>query len=253
MKFIISPAKSLDFETAIPITHYSEPAFLDQSKTINTTLAQKKPKDLGALMNISDKLSQLNWQRNQDFTLPFTPDNARPAIYTFSGDVYQGIDVFSMSEKEVNALQDQLLILSGLYGVLKPLDLIQAYRLEMGTSLEIGSNKNLYSFWKDTLTAHLNAQMEASETLVNLASNEYFSALDAKSLNMKVVSPVFKDWKNDKLKIISFYAKKARGLMVRYAIQNNIQDLDGILAFNLEGYSYSAEETKDPMAPVFVR
>ena len=253
MKFIISPAKSLDFETAIPITHYSEPAFLDQSKTINTTLTQKKPKDLGALMNISNKLSQLNWQRNQDFTLPFTPDNARPAIYTFSGDVYQGIDVFSMSEKEVNALQDQLLILSGLYGVLKPLDLIQAYRLEMGTSLEIGSNKNLYSFWKDTLTAHLNAQMEASETLMNLASNEYFSALDAKSLNMKVVSPVFKDWKNDKLKIISFYAKKARGLMVRYAIQNNIQDLDGILAFNLEGYSYSAEETKDSMAPVFVR
>ena len=237
MKFIISPAKSLDFETALPTSQYSEPLFLDQSKTINTTLAKKKPLDLGTLMHISDKLSQLNWQRNQDFKLPFTPDNARPAIYTFSGDVYQGIDVFSMSGKEVNALQDQLVILSGLYGVLKPLDLIQAYRLEMGTSLEIGSHKNLYSFWKDTLTAHLNTQMEASETLVNLASNEYFSALNAKSLQMKVVSPVFKDWKNDKLKIISFYAKKARGLMVRYAIQNNIQDL----------------ETTDPMAPVFVR
>ena len=216
-------------------------------------MAKKKPSDLGTLMHISDKLSQLNWQRNQDFKLPFTPDNARPAIYTFSGDVYQGIDVFSMSGKEVNALQDQLVILSGLYGVLKPLDLIQAYRLEMGTSLEIGSHKNLYSFWKDTLTAHLNTQMEASETLVNLASNEYFSALNAKSLQMKVVSPVFKDWKNDKLKIISFYAKKARGLMVRYAIQNNIQDLDGILGFNLDGYAYSPEETTDPMAPVFVR
>lgn len=253
MKFIISPAKSLDFETALLTSQYSEPLFLDQSKTINTTLAKKKPSDLGTLMHISDKLSQLNWQRNQDFKLPFTPDNARPAIYTFSGDVYQGIDVFSMSGKEVNALQDQLVILSGLYGVLKPLDLIQAYRLEMGTSLEIGSHKNLYSFWKDTLTAHLNTQMEASETLVNLASNEYFSALNAKSLQMKVVSPVFKDWKNDKLKIISFYAKKARGLMVRYAIQNNIQDLDGILGFNLDGYAYSPEETTDPMAPVFVR
>ena len=253
MKFIISPAKSLDFETALPTSQYSEPLFLDQSKTINTTLAKKKPSDLGTLMHISDKLSQLNWQRNQDFKLPFTPDNARPAIYTFSGDVYQGIDVFSMSGKEVNALQDQLVILSGLYGVLKPLDLIQAYRLEMGTSLEIGSHKNLYSFSKDTLTAHLNTQMEASETLVNLASNEYFSALNAKSLQMKVVSPVFKDWKNDKLKIISFYAKKARGLMVRYAIQNNIQDLDGILGFNLDGYAYSPEETTDPMAPVFVR
>ena len=253
MKFIISPAKSLDFETALPTSQYSEPLFLDQSKTINTTLAKKKPSDLGTLMHISDKLSQLNWQRNQDFKLPFTPDNARPAIYTFSGDVYQGIDVFSMSGKEVNALQDQLVILSGLYCVLKPLDLIQAYRLEMGTSLEIGSHKNLYSFWKDTLTAHLNTQMEASETLVNLASNEYFSALNAKSLQMKVVSPVFKDWKNDKLKIISFYAKKARGLMVRYAIQNNIQDLDGILGFNLDGYAYSPEETTDPMAPVFVR
>lgn len=253
MKFIISPAKSLDFETALPTTQFSAPVFLDQSKAINTTLAQKKPKDLGALMNISDKLAQLNWQRNQDFTWPFTPDNARPAIYTFSGDVYQGIDVLSMSEKEVHALQDQLLILSGLYGMLKPLDLIQAYRLEMGTSLQIGTHKNLYSFWKETLTTHLNAQMEASETLVNLASNEYFSALDAKSLRMKVVSPVFKDWKNDTLKIISFYAKKARGLMVRYAVQNNVQDLDGILGFNLEGYAYSPEETKDPMAPVFVR
>lgn len=204
-------------------------------------------------MHISDKLSQLNWQRNQDFSLPFTPANARPAIYTFSGDVYQGIDVFSMNQKEVNALQHQLHILSGLYGILKPLDLIQAYRLEMGTSLAIGTHNNLYGFWKNTLTAHLNEQMEASEILVNLASNEYFSALNSKELNMQVVSPVFKDWKNDKLKIISFYAKKARGLMVRYAIQNSIQDLEGILGFNLEGYAYSPDETKDPMTPVFVR
>ena len=202
-------------------------------------------------MHISDKLSQLNWQRNQDFSLPFTPANARPAIYTFSGDVYQGIDVFSMNQKEVNALQNQLHILSGLYGILKPLDLIQAYRLEMGTSLAIGTHNNLYGFWKNTLTAHLNEQMEASEILVNLASNEYFSALNSKELNMQVVSPVFKDWKNDKLKIISFYAKKARGLMVRYAIQNSIQDLEGILGFNLEGYAYSPDETKDPMTPVF--
>ncbi|HCD97714.1 MAG TPA: hypothetical protein DEQ63_00335, partial [Flavobacteriaceae bacterium] len=126
-------------------------------------------------------------------------------------------------------------------------------RLEMGTSLAIGTHNNLYGFWKNTLTAHLNEQMEASEILVNLASNEYFSALNSKELNMQVVSPVFKDWKNDKLKIISFYAKKARGLMVRYAIQNNIQDLEGILGFNLEGYAYSPDETKDPMTPVFVR
>lgn len=253
MKFVISPAKSLDFKTPLPTKEYSQAAFLEASATINKTLIKKKPAALSELMNISDKLAQLNWERNQQFSLPFTPENARPAVFAFSGDVYQGLDVYSMDTKSITALQDQLYILSGLYGMLKPLDLIQPYRLEMGTKIKIGSKQNLYEFWKKSLTEKLNSEMGTEEVLVNLASQEYFSALDAQKLHMPVVSPIFKDWKNDKLKIISFYAKKARGLMLRFAIDHQLQDLEGLLSFNTEGYTYSPSETKDPMQPVFVR
>jgi len=253
MKFVISPAKSLDFETALPTKEFSQAAFLEQSAVIHKVLSKKKPYELGNLMHISDKLAQLNWQRNQDFSLPFTPDNARPALFTFSGDVYQGLDPFTLSAKAIKNLQSQLYILSGLYGLLKPLDLIQAYRLEMGTSMKIGQKDNLYQFWKASLTEKLNKEMGSDEWLVNLASQEYFSALDAKKLSMPVVTPIFKDWKNDQLKIISFFAKKARGYMVRYLIDNSVQDLPGLLAFNSQGYAYSESETQDPMQPVFVR
>ncbi len=253
MKIVISPAKSLDFESKLPTKKYSKPVFLEQSIKLNTVLVKKKPEALAELMHISDKLAQLNWQRNQEFNTPFTPQNARPAVFAFDGDVYKGLDAYTLSADKIDKLQDTLLILSGLYGVLKPLDLIQPYRLEMGTSLEIGSNKNLYQFWKKALSSYLNSVLVADELFVNLASNEYFSAIEKKALKVPVISPVFKDWKNDKLKIISFYAKKARGLMVRYIVDTNAQTLDDIKGFDLDGYRFSEANTLKENEPVFIR
>ena len=253
MKIVISPAKSLDFETALPLATFSQPSFLAQSEKLNKVLVKKKPKALSVLMSISDNLAQLNWQRNQDFSTPFTTENARPAVYAFNGDVYQGLDAYSLSEKKMDKLQSSLRILSGLYGVLKPLDLIQPYRLEMGTQLKVGRKKNLYEFWKKELTAHLNAEMEEDELFVNLASNEYFGAVDTKTLKVPVITPIFKDWKNDKLKIISFFAKKARGSMVRYIIDSDAKTLDDIKGFNLDDYIFSEEHTLKANQPVFIR
>lgn len=253
MKIVISPAKSLDFETALPLATFSQPSFLAQSEKLNKVLVKKKPKALSALMSISDNLAQLNWQRNQDFSTPFSPENARPAVYAFNGDVYQGLDAYSLSEKKMDKLQSSLRILSGLYGVLKPLDLMQPYRLEMGTQLKVGRKKNLYEFWKKEVTAHLNAEMEEDELFLNLASNEYFGAVDSKTLKAPVITPIFKDWKNDKLKIISFFAKKARGSMVRYIIDSDAKTLDDIKGFNLDDYIFSEEHTLKANEPVFIR
>ncbi|MBA6316740.1 peroxide stress protein YaaA [Cellulophaga baltica] len=253
MKIVISPAKSLDFETELPTAAYTSPVFLEQSKKLNSVLKKKKPKDLSDLMHISDKLAQLNWDRNQNFSLPFTPENARPAVFTFSGDVYQGLDAYSLKETKIAELQNQLRILSGLYGVLKPLDLMQAYRLEMGTSMKVGKAKNLYEFWKKDITASLNSELEEGELFVNLASNEYFSAVDEKNLKVPVIAPIFKDWKNDKLKIISFYAKKARGAMVRYIVDEKVNSLEELRGFNLDGYLFSKEHTLKENQPVFIR
>ena len=253
MKIVISPAKSLDFETKLPIEKYSQPQFLEKAEKLNKVLAKKKPKALSKLMHISDKLAQLNWERNQEFSTPFTAKNARPAVYAFNGDVYQGLDAYSISEKKIDTLQDTLRILSGLYGVLKPLDLMQPYRLEMGTQLKIARKKNLYEFWKKDLTDHLNSELKDGELFVNLASNEYYSAIDEKNLKSPVITPIFKDWKNDKLKIISFFAKKARGSMVRYIIDSNAQTLEDIKCFNLDEYMFSAEHTLKENQPVFIR
>ncbi|AIY13348.1 peroxide stress protein YaaA [Cellulophaga baltica] len=253
MKIVISPAKSLDFETELPTAAYTSPVFLEQSKKLNSVLKKKKPKDLSDLMHISDKLAQLNWDRNQNFSLPFTPENARPAVFAFSGDVYQGLDAYSLKETKIAELQNQLRILSGLYGVLKPLDLMQAYRLEMGTSLKVGKAKNLYEFWKKDITASLNSELEEGELFVNLASNEYFSAVDEKNLKVPVIAPIFKDWKNDKLKIISFYAKKARGAMVRYIVDEKVNSHEELRGFNLDGYLFSKEHTLKENQPVFIR
>jgi hypothetical protein len=178
----------------------------------------------------------LNWKRNKDFKTPFSPENARPAIYAFNGDVYHGIDVYTIPINKLDDLQDQLRILSGLYGYLKPLDLMQPYRLEMGTSLHFEEHKNLYDFWKPTLTESLNNEMKDGELLINLASKEYASAIDFKKLNATVVTPDFKDYKEGKLKIISFYAKKARGLMVRYIVDTNAKTIDDLKGFDYEGY-----------------
>jgi len=244
MKIVISPAKSLNFDKTVPVTAYTEPLFLKQAATIQNTLKKKKPKQLSALMDISEKLAELNWQRNQDWQLPFTHDNARQAVYAFDGDVYTGLDVYSLPVEQLPELQDKLRILSGLYGLLKPLDLMQAYRLEMGTSMPVGKNKNLYEFWKKTITKALNDELQKDELFINLASNEYFSAVDAKTLKVPVITPEFKDYKDGKLKMISFFAKKARGLMVRYIIDTNAETIDDLKGFNYEGYGFDANLSK---------
>ena len=253
MKIVISPAKSLDFESELPTTRYSRPEFLAQAEKLNGVLVKKRPPALSKLMGISNKLAELNWERNQKFSTSFDLSSARPAIYAFNGDVYQGLDAYSIPEGKLDKFQDSLRILSGLYGILKPLDLIRPYRLEMGTQLKVGRKKNLYEFWKKELTDHLNAELRDNELFINLASKEYFDALDKKTLRVPVITPVFKDWKNDKLRIISFFAKKARGSMVRYILDNDVKTLDGIRGFNLDDYMFSKEHTLKENEPVFVR
>ncbi len=253
MKIVISPAKSLDFESKLPTTRYSQPQFLEQAEKLNKVLIKKNPKALAKLMNISNNLAELNWERNQNFSIPFSTANARPAIYAFNGDVYMGLDAYTIPENKLDKLQDTLRILSGLYGILKPLDLMQPYRLEMGTQLKIGRKKNLYEFWKKQLTDQLNSELQDGELFINLASNEYFGAIDEKKLKVPVITPIFKDWKNDKLKVLSFFAKKARGSMVRYIIDTNAKTLEDIKGFDQDGYIFSKEHTLKGNQPVFIR
>jgi cytoplasmic iron level regulating protein YaaA (DUF328/UPF0246 family) len=253
MKIVISPAKSLDLKSEIPTNDFTIPVFIDKTEILNTKMANKSKNAIKELMSISDNLAELNYQRYQDFSVPFSNKNARQAVYSFSGDVYGGIDAYSLTEEKIVLMQKQLRILSGLYGILKPLDLMQAYRLEMGTPLKINRNKNLYEFWGRTITDHLNEELENDELLVNLASQEYFKAVQPKQLKVAVISPIFKDFKNGKLKIISFFAKKARGMMVRHLVDIDAKTIEDIKAFNSDGYSYSADETADPLKPVFTR
>ena len=244
MKIVISPAKSLDFETPLPLVKYSDSLFLKESKKVHAILKQKSPQELADLMAISTNLAELNWQRNQDWKPPFTISNSRPAIFAFAGDVYTGLDAYTIPIEKMDDLQSRLRILSGLYGLLKPFDLIQPYRLEMGTKMAVGDSKNLYDFWKSTLTKALNQELEKDELFVNLASNEYFTAIDVKTLKVPVITPEFKDYKDGRLKTISFFAKKARGLMVRYIINNNAQTVDDLKGFDYEGYQYDAHLSK---------
>ena len=236
MKIVLSPAKSLNFEKELPTSLYTESSFLKESRQVHKVLKLQSPKSLSELMSISDKLADLNWQRNQVWKTPFTPENARPAVFAFDGDVYTGLDAYTIPAEKLDKLQDSLRILSGLYGYLKPLDLMQAYRLEMGTKLPIAESKNLYEFWKKTITHSLNKELKKDELFINLASNEYFSAVDVKRLKVPVITPEFKDYKDGKLKIISFFAKKARGLMVRYIIDTDAQTLEDLKGFNYEDY-----------------
>lgn len=252
MKIIISPAKSLDYETPLPTQQHSMPKFLKDSRTVHKVLKKKKPKELMELMSISDKLADLNWQRNKVWKTPFTAENARPAMYAFAGDVYVGLDSYTIPTEKLDNLQSQLRILSGLYGLLKPLDLIQPYRLEMGTDLPIGEEKNLYGFWKKKLTAALNKELKKGELFLNLASNEYASAIDFKALKVPVITADFLDMKDGKLKMISFFAKKARGMMVRYIIDTDAKTLDDLKGFNYEGYRFDANLSK-PSQLVFTR
>lgn len=239
MKILLSPAKSLNTEDELPTTKSSQPAFLKEAESLNTSLSKKSKKAIGKLMSISDKLAELNYERYQQFDTPFTPENARPAMYMFDGDVYTGLDAYTIDHDKIDLIQDRLRILSGMYGILKPLDLIQPYRLEMGTQLKRGRANNLYEFWGDRLTNFLNTEMEPEELCVNLASNEYFKAINVKKLNSPIVTPVFKDLKNGKLKVISFFAKKARGQMVRYIIDTNANTIEDLKGFDYDNYRFS--------------
>ena len=251
MKILISPAKSLDFENNVETSISSKPIFADQALKINNTIKNLSAPDLSSLMNISPKLSELNWSRNQEFQKIDSKD--KEAIFAFNGDVYDGIDANTINTSNHEKLQNSLRILSGLYGILKPFDKIKAYRLEMGTKISINGSKNLYDFWKENVTKSLVNEVNENDIIVNLASNEYFSVIDQSLISNTIVNPQFKDFKNGKLKIISFYAKKARGLMTRFLIDNDINSLSDIENFNSSGYMFSQNETINPLEPVFVR
>lgn len=252
MKLVVSPAKSLDFESKLPTTLTTEAPFLRQSERLNKLLKRKSAKGLSKLMKISDTLGQLNYERNQNWELPFTKDNARPAVYAFNGDVYRGLDAYHIPSDKINTLQNTVRILSGLYGVLKPLDLIQAYRLEMGTKLPVGKHKNLYEFWKKDITKALNDELKEGELFLNLASIEYFKAIDVSALKVPVIHIVFKEFKNGEYKNIAIFAKLARGLMARYIIDVNAKTLEDLKGFNYERYGYS-EALSSQNELVFVR
>lgn len=240
MKLVLSPAKSLDFETKLPNQHQSQATFLNEAAQINKQLKKQSVKKLGELMSISTDLSELNYQRNQDWQLPFTSDNSRPAVYAFNGDVYRGLDAYTIADEKIESLQNTVRILSGLYGILKPLDIIMPYRLEMGTKFPIGKNKDLYQFWKNKVTSFLNDEMKEGEVLLNLASIEYFKAIDKKQLKAQIIDVDFKEFKNGKYKTISFFAKYARGLMARYIVDYQINSVEALTSFNLDNYAFDA-------------
>lgn len=248
MKILLSPAKTLDFDTKPPVSKTTKPQFVKQANSINEVLQDLKPKDLMSLMHISQKLADLNWKRNQEWKDAVE----RAAIFTFKGEVYVGLDAFTIHENNYDYLQDTIRILSGQYGVLKPFDKIKPYRLEMGSKLPVNKYKNLYEFWGNTVTDFINNEVDEGEVVVNLASNEYFKVIKKNLLKTKVITPIFKDYKNGQYKIISFFAKKARGLMSRYAIDHEIQEVDQLKNFDDENYAYD-EKLSTKVEWVFTR
>lgn len=242
MLLVISPAKNLDYQTPTSSDQFSQPEHLEQAEALIEQLRQLSVQDVAELMKLSDKLSALNVARYESWQQPFTPDNAKQAVLAFNGDVYSGLNAADFSSEDLHFTQQHLRILSGLYGVLKPLDLMQPYRLEMGTKLHNPRGKDLYAFWGNRVTETLNQALSTQDApvLVNLASNEYFKSVKPKALQGRIITPVFKDWKNGQYKIISFFAKKARGLMCRYAIKNRISDAEQLKHFDLAGYQYDA-------------
>ena len=241
MLIVISPAKKLDYSSPVAAKNYSQPQLLDHSAELLQGLKKLSPQHVCALMGLSDNLGALNYERFQAWDRPFTKDNARPAILAFKGDVYQGLDADSMTDKQLDWAQDHLRILSGLYGLLRPMDLMQPYRLEMGTKFANQRGKDLYQFWGNIITDEINSLLSNAKTpvLLNLASNEYFKSVQQKNIAGRVVTPVFMDKKGDKYKIVSFYAKKARGLMSAYIIRNKITAVEGIKKFDVDGYSFN--------------
>ena len=254
MLLVISPAKTLDYDTPPATARFTQPQFLDHAQELIGQLRQMSPQQIGELMHLSDKLAALNVARYGSWQPDFTPANAKQALLAFKGDVYTGLAAEDFSEDDFGFAQAHLRMLSGLYGVLRPLDLMQPYRLEMGTKLANARGANLYEFWGERISGWLNEALAAQgdDILLNLASNEYFGAVKRKALNARIIDTEFKDLKNGQYKIISFYAKKARGLMARYVVKERIRDPEQLKAFDYQGYRYSAEQSK-PDSLVFLR
>ena len=255
MLTVIAPAKTLDYESNLPTDNFSVSSHLTKTKILIRELRTKDPEKLSGLMGISEKLAFLNFERNMNWSIPKKPsDSSRQALFAFKGDVYLGLDALSLEKKDIKFAQDHLRILSGLYGILKPLDLIAPYRLEMGTKLIVGDNNNLYEFWGNDLTESINRDLknQNNKTLINLASVEYFSSINKNNLSGQVISPIFKDYKNGEYKIISFFAKKARGMMARFIIDNKIDDPKDLQSFDVSKYKYNKKESTD-LFPVFFR
>ena len=254
MIILLSPAKTLDYDKLETNTLYTVPLLLEKSKILINDLKKKKPSEISKLMNISDKLSSLNSERYKSWKgLKEKSKNSKEAIFVFKGDVYQGLDIESFEKKDLEYSQNHLRLISGLYGLLKPLDIIEPYRLEMGTKLKTSKGKNLYEFWDKEISNQLVKDLESlkSNTIINLASNEYFNSVKVLEKTTNVISPVFKDFSKDKYKIISFYAKKARGLMAAWILKNKIKK-EKIRDFNIDGYYYSKEDSSEN-SPVFLR
>ena len=252
---LIAPAKRLDYDSNLSVEDFSIAEHLKESKKLIKELQKKSPEDLSSLMGLSENLSVLNFERNMNWQVPKKPSNeVRQAIFAFKGDVYVGLDSETLSKSDIKYAQKNLAILSGLYGLLKPLDLMYPYRLEMGTKMKNENGKNLYEFWGNKITTSINAlaKKNNSKGIINLASVEYFSSVKTENLDLPVYSPVFKDFKNGKYKIISFFAKKARGSMARFVIQNKIKNPADLNKFNLGGYKYSKKDSSE-YSPVFLR
>lgn len=247
MLTVISPAKSLDFESPLPTKKNTQPRFLEHAEELIAELQKLSHQDVAGMMKLSDTLAELNVHRFQEFHTPFTPENARQALLAFKGDVYVGLDAESMKAKDFDFAQKHLRILSGLYGLLKPLDLIQPYRLEMGTKFANTRGKNLYEFWGTLIHDAIDKELSkhSSTELVNLASNEYFKAVKHKKLPYTVITPSFKDYKNGQYKMISFFAKKARGMMARYIIDNRIDSPEDLKNFNTDGYRFDKKSSSE--------
>lgn len=254
MLTVLSPAKTLDFETAPTTRRSTRPQFIERAAELVKEARELSPGDLRELMGVSEKIAELNHRRFMNWSEPFTLDNARQAILAFKGDVYTGLQAETLTAAQLQFAQQHLRILSGLYGLLRPLDLMQPYRLEMGTRFATSGGRNLYEFWGDSLTRALNTQLgkSGSRVLVNLASNEYFKSLQPGALDAEIVTPVFKDLKGGKYKVISFYAKKARGQMARFIIDNELNEPDGLRRFRRDGYRYNRAEST-VREPVFTR
>ncbi len=254
MLVVLSPAKSLDFETKPVTSHFTMPEMLEDSEKLISKLRKLSPKKVSELMSISPALGQMNFERFQTWQQPFTPDNAKQAVLAFNGDAYQGLNAGSLSDNQLLELHSRLRILSGLYGVLKPLDLIQPYRLEMGTKLKYQRSADLYAFWKNKITPKIKEAIAHSgnSILVNLASAEYYKSIDAKKLGADIITPEFRDLKNGEFKMISFFAKRARGLMTRFIVENKINRAEDLQAFDSEGYFFNPRLSK-PGNPVFTR